>query len=146
MPELYLQKKEKKSPDEGWYLIMMDIDRFKHVNDTYDHLEGDHALQLTARALQQCFSSRSGCLVRYGGDEFAAVIKSNEDDLCQLKAEITEALHTVHNDYKLKYPLSVSMGCQRLIVINEQDIIQSMKKADERMYEMKQGRKMENAE
>ena len=54
------------------YYFIMDIDKFKHINDTYGHGEGDHALVLLANALKRVSSSReTRCFIsRYGGDEF----------------------------------------------------------------------------
>ncbi len=52
--------------------ILIDIDDFKHVNDTWGHLHGDHVLREVAQALRS--RCRSGdCLARYGGEELAVV-------------------------------------------------------------------------
>ncbi|MEE0956327.1 MAG: GGDEF domain-containing protein [Eubacterium sp.] len=82
---------ESLSPDSSkcWHFMMMDIDHFKYVNDTYGHLEGDHALQIAARTLQECFKSSRGTLARYGGDEFAAVMQGTELELKQLEENNT---------------------------------------------------------
>ncbi len=66
----------------GWSLgfIMMDIDHFKRVNDTYGHQAGDHVLRMVARTLRN--ATRSYDLVgRWGGEEFAAILAntSRED-------------------------------------------------------------------
>lgn len=58
-------------------LLMLDIDRFKTVNDTFGHLLGDHVLVLVAQALKDCFPENS-MIGRVGGDEF--VIYLNRTD------------------------------------------------------------------
>lgn len=56
----------------GMTLILMDLDRFKGVNDRYGHPCGDYVLMETANALRSVFSTASG-LGRIGGDEFAVL-------------------------------------------------------------------------
>lgn len=54
-------------------LLMLDIDHFKKVNDTYGHPAGDKVLQAVARTLAKCVRPMD-TLARYGGEEFAAVL------------------------------------------------------------------------
>lgn len=54
-------------------LIMMDIDNFKSVNDTYGHLVGDEALKITARAIRNCIRTID-VPARYGGEEFTVIL------------------------------------------------------------------------
>ena len=58
---------------EAALLLMLDIDRFKQVNDTYGHSAGDRVLQAVARTLAQCVRPMD-TLARYGGEEFAIVM------------------------------------------------------------------------
>lgn len=127
------------SPDSScWHFMMMDIDHFKSVNDTYGHLEGDHALQILARTLQECFKSSKGTLVRYGGDEFAAVMHGTELELKQLEDKIHTKLRKAAMDYDLQYPLTISIGTEKLIVQDVQGIRNTVQSADDHMYEKKQ--------
>ena len=54
-------------------LLMIDIDHFKHVNDTYGHLAGDQVLQAIAKCLAACVRPMD-TVARYGGEEFAAIL------------------------------------------------------------------------
>ncbi len=61
------------------FLVILDIDDFKPINDTYGHLVGDEAIKLTARTIQSLLRS-SDIIGRFGGDEFilGIVDQSNE--------------------------------------------------------------------
>jgi diguanylate cyclase (GGDEF)-like protein len=58
---------------ESALLLMMDIDHFKNVNDTYGHLAGDVVLQVIAKCLAACVRPMD-TVARYGGEEFAAIL------------------------------------------------------------------------
>lgn len=76
---------------EGTALLLIDVDRFKHVNDTYGHLSGDLLLQEWASRLTRCV--RTGDFVaRLGGDEFAVVLTPilNPAEAEQMAARIME--------------------------------------------------------
>ena len=60
-------------------LMIVDIDYFKQVNDTYGHQAGDEALKLVAEALKQEFGDQY--CYRYGGDEFLVVGPVSQKDL-----------------------------------------------------------------
>jgi diguanylate cyclase (GGDEF)-like protein len=69
-------------------VLLMDLDRFKFVNDFYGHLEGDVVLQVVGRILEQnC--RRSDVVARYGGDEFVILMpETNAEPASQLAAKL----------------------------------------------------------
>jgi diguanylate cyclase (GGDEF)-like protein len=58
----------------GWCLAILDIDHFKHINDSYGHLCGDDVLRRFARLMSDTFRD-SDYLFRYGGEEFVVLLK-----------------------------------------------------------------------
>lgn len=59
---------------ESLSLLMVDIDHFKMLNDTYGHPEGDQYLRRISRTLKACASRSSDLVARYGGEEFVIVL------------------------------------------------------------------------
>ncbi|MEO1399655.1 MAG: GGDEF domain-containing protein [Cyanobacteria bacterium J06635_1] len=55
-------------------LLLVDIDHFKQINDTYGHPTGDAVLKAVAAALRQCCHRATDVIARYGGEEFAIVL------------------------------------------------------------------------
>lgn len=98
-------------------LMMIDIDHFKKVNDTYGHPAGDAVLRALADNLNSTFPRRTDFVARYGGEEFAVI--SENDTLEQAKGmarrmmlRIT-ALRITHGDAEVN--LTVSAGLAELI-------------------------------
>lgn len=95
-------------------LLMLDMDHFKRVNDTYGHPTGDHVLGQIAKALRE--SCREEDLVfRYGGEEFAVLLPGRDEQAADLIGErIRErvALYpfTTRSARKLDFPMTVSVG------------------------------------
>ena len=62
--------------DEPACLAMIDIDHFKQINDVHGHTTGDCALEAIASALVRSFPRRSDVVTRFGGDEFAVILRN----------------------------------------------------------------------
>lgn len=69
--ETVLETAQRNGQEVG--IIFLDLDRFKHVNDSLGHAQGDRLLQTVAARLQACLRSRD-VLGRFGGDEFVALL------------------------------------------------------------------------
>ena len=93
------------------YLVMMDINYFKRINDTHGHVEGDKALKLVAYILKTIGGAYKSDLfiARFGGDEFAAVFEANSEHKVQILCEdIKNALADETKD--LRYLLTMGAG------------------------------------
>jgi diguanylate cyclase (GGDEF)-like protein len=91
---------------------IIDVDDFKHVNDTYGHAAGDEVLKKVAATLQTSFRE-SDVVMRMGGDEFVvyavgmADIRNVEGKLEQLKAQ----MHKIILDDQGRDYVTTSVGC-----------------------------------
>ena len=63
------------------FIIMIDLDRFKTINDTYGHFAGDVILQDLAEEIKSCFITPDDWVARWGGDEFLLVLHGNESSV-----------------------------------------------------------------
>jgi hypothetical protein len=88
----------------------MDLDNFKHINDTLGHAEGDKVLVAAADIFRTIFR-QSDILGRLGGDEFVVLI-TDENDTGEefLKARLERSLHEFNSEKSRNYKLSISIG------------------------------------
>ncbi len=118
-------------------VMMIDIDRFKMINDTYGHAEGDRALILVSEALRQTCENlnSSAFLGRYGGDEFTVIIRNPKEDeqTDYISETIRRAVSQKQKDNDLPYDLEISIGYDEL---NSRDdsIHSCLIRADEKLY------------
>ena len=90
-------------------LLLMDIDYFKHYNDTHGHLAGDDVVQTVARLLREAV--REGDFVaRYGGEEFAALLPQTDSDSGRRVAERIRATVAFHPFPHREITLSIGIA------------------------------------
>ncbi|MDR3478047.1 MAG: diguanylate cyclase [Gammaproteobacteria bacterium] len=121
-------------------LVILDIDYFKSINDTYGHLMGDYVLRKLAESLLSQLR-KTDIVGRYGGDEFVLILpKTNKEVSLQLCNRIRE--HFSRLNFKaegIDFPVTFSMGIATYSYHqNAQNLVES---ADKAMYQAKeQGR------
>jgi diguanylate cyclase (GGDEF)-like protein len=114
-------------------IIMMDIDHFKNVNDTYGHSTGDKVLMQVTDILKQ--NTRvTDILIRWGGEEFIVICyETNQDSIVKLAKKIRQAAEL--NSFEKVGKLTLSLGCT---INKEDDDIDSItKRADKALYKVK---------
>lgn len=119
------------------FVIMVDVDHFKQINDTYGHAEGDRALIIVSQALKKACErlGSSMFLCRYGGDEFLMIAQTEVPD--DVIKEVRECLQEeVAKSVSRSYKIEASMGFARWDG-NPESFKESMINADKRMYEDK---------
>ena len=116
------------------YFMMIDIDNFKGINDTYGHLMGDKVIINIARFLEKHFGAY-GLVSRFGGDEFAVFVTRslNENDIeIKIKEFQSDAASiSLGDDRKVTCSIGV---CH---VDNDKKFDEVYKKADEMLYLVK---------
>lgn len=119
-------------------LFLLDIDKFKSVNDTIGHQGGDLALVCVANGLRQAFGGR-GFLGRLGGDEFTCYLDgADRTEAATIAENIHAAVTQLAENAGLAIPITVSIGVALLTIEDDEA---AYKKADRALYQAKeQGR------
>lgn len=118
------------------FVIMIDINDFKIINDTYGHAEGDHALVITAQAMMKALRNHDFPMFigRYGGDEFVLIVHPvTEEEIKALSDEIRECIRQKCEKENKPYILSIGIGYDEFK--GGQDTFQKcMQRADNKLY------------
>lgn len=132
------QKIHELKKTETLYLVVIDIDKFKSVNDSFGHVEGDEALIALANILSKACQAHKDFSSRYGGDEFTLVcIRSKTETVLPLMEEAERLLSDYNEQSKKPYSLRVSYGIAAYtgdLSVTEEAL---KHQADHLMYEMK---------
>jgi len=117
-------------------LIVLDIDHFKTVNDTYGHSSGDLALQILAQSITDTMRL-SDIAFRYGGEEFTLILSNTDSDAARLVAErIRVAVSQLScNDGKRTFGFTISLGVAELGRGEKGSVL--FDRADQALYQAK---------
>ena len=126
-----------------FFLILLDLDKFKQINDTYGHIVGDDALIQMANILRSNCKRKEDYVSRLGGDEFVIIGQ------CMDKAsveKIVERLHNAVEDFNRTsgkvYKLEFSAGYTICHQDSEATLDTLINEADEKMYQAKKEKKL----
>ncbi len=124
--------------DRSISFLMVDINRFKEINDRFGHLVGDRVLQMMGKLLQEQVR-QSDVVVRYGGDEFLIILLETNNDAEAVKERILAAVTVWNekNELLLGFPLTLSIGSAYWRPRVAESVENVLAKADRRMYEDK---------
>lgn len=113
--------------------MMIDINQFKGINDTYGHSAGDQALKEVATVLSKV-SNEYGTAIRYAGDEFLVFVEEKGIDiLIKIKHEIINELDKLNSLPDRQYNISLSFGLGEYDSRNE-SFDEFVQKLDKNMY------------
>ena len=122
--------------------LIVDVDRFKEINDVKGHAVGDDVLRFVANYLTACVRE-ADFVFRWGGDEFLIVLPKTDAVAAAAKAEeLVRRLPNIPGTDNLQPTLSVGWATHR----SDAEFPITLAEADARMYEMKLLRKRERAE
>ena len=127
-----------KRKDQPLAILLLDLDRFKAVNDTLGHDVGDQLLTMVSERLKTCVREVD-TVARMGGDEFTAILEgvSGESDVTVVAKRIVDSLSTPFELGPHRVSIGVSIGIT-LYPLDDQNIDGLLKHADAAMYGAKQ--------
>ena len=120
-------------------VVMLDIDHFKRVNDTYGHLAGDEVIKAVAKVDNDFAKKYNGTAVRYGGEEFLLILRGKgvEETHAILKEmhQIIKSNVVEFEDYKIQVNSSIGLACYPETC---DDIHEVLDRSDKAMYYSKE--------
>ena len=135
----FIDKLSRQNSRQEYTIVMIDMDRFKDINDTLGHLEGDNALRDISTIIKSCIR-QSDFAARYGGDEFILAIGA-EYDIQRVMKRIQDTIN-LQNDKRLRpYQLYISYGYDVFATKSGESITGFLAKIDAKMYQQKEERK-----
>jgi diguanylate cyclase (GGDEF)-like protein len=119
-------------------LLLVDIDRFKGINDGHGHQTGDEVLRKVADAVTRVFLRKNDFVARYGGDELAVVLRETSIDATATLAErLVKKVRTIEIERnEVRVPVTTSIGIAALLT--GQDVASWLDAADKALYRAKQ--------
>jgi diguanylate cyclase (GGDEF)-like protein len=137
------QTKMARRLQKNLWLIFIDVDGLKQINDTFGHREGDRALRDTGEVLRRTFRA-SDILARLGGDEFCILaVDESGSGLTAVTERLQENLkqhNAQHPDRP--YTLSFSIGMVRFDPASSPSIEEPLARADQLLYEQKRSKRI----
>lgn len=116
----------------GDALVLVDLDRFKDVNDRFGHSAGDALIGSVGEFLRRSVRGRDFC-ARYGGDEFLILLRSRVRDV---PADVDSFTRRLWKKWHETSPLITLSGGGALVSLGE-PILSALRRADEALYEAK---------
>lgn len=130
------KEKELSQAEDVCTIVLLDINYLKKVNDEYGHAEGDKHIIAAADVIKESLSQLGICY-RIGGDEFAAILDTDDADTVKLALERLEQAENTYNEAQ-KPPVLLQLAYGHALYFPKNmspEIAEGM--ADRRMYEMK---------
>jgi diguanylate cyclase (GGDEF)-like protein len=135
----FIDKLSRQNAKTEYSIVMIDLDRFKEINDTLGHLEGDNALCDIAAIIKGCIRY-SDFAARYGGDEFVIATEA-ENDIQRIMVRIQDGIDEQNEKRERPYQLYISYGYDVYTTKSGESVYAFLAKIDTLMYAQKARRK-----
>ena len=136
--EQLTQVRREAKPEQSFVLMLLDLDKFKRINDEHGHLMGDEVLVGVATTLVDIFG-HDAIVARYGGEEFAVVLPATELEQGARQAETlrlaveSQPIENPLDETEVMITLSAGVVCGN----KHSDVAALIRSADEALYEAK---------
>ncbi|MEJ7808203.1 MAG: GGDEF domain-containing protein [Telluria sp.] len=136
LDRLEMEKKRADRTGQLFSIVILDIDHFKRINDTFGHLHGDEVLKAVASLLQDSLRGTDFC-ARFGGEEFVMLLEQTSEDGALVCAERARRLvesakfSALGDDFQVTVSLGVTWYQPK------EQISQALSRADEALYRAK---------
>ncbi|MEM1249611.1 MAG: GGDEF domain-containing protein [Acidobacteriota bacterium] len=117
-------------------VLLLDIDRFKRVNDTYGHELGDQVLKNLAKVLKERSHQADGEVCRIGGEEFALLLPLVEPEAVDFAEELRQQIATTRLEASLRKPITASFGVAE-VMPRATNLDEALRRADAALYKAK---------
>lgn len=122
--------------DEEFVIAMIDIDHFKHINDTYGHDVGDKAIVHLSEILRSNTEPHN-MIARFGGEEFCLILKDIGNDksievLERIRQKVSLTPLTLENGQEIMFTISIGVA-----LVHEDTLIDTINEADGKLYQAK---------
>ncbi|MGM0379171.1 MAG: GGDEF domain-containing protein [Bacillota bacterium] len=114
------------------YIVMIDINDFKSINDKFGHMIGDKVLVYFSKVLKNKVNN-DDLVIRFGGDEFILIF--NNPNVLHINTTMKKINKEISNQNKFSFKINFSYGIQKLK--EKKEFFRSIEKADKKMYKMK---------
>lgn len=126
---------------QPFVLMMVDLDKFKPINDTYGHEAGDKVLQEVAKRITTQFSADTNVCIRWGGDEFVIAFHMGDADNKAIKQQADVLLAEIQKPIQIQPDVSCTVSASIGLVIAPEHgkvLHELLVNADNTMYNVKE--------
>lgn len=140
MERMILELEAKSSDSDNWFVIVIDMDGLKVLNDTHGHIAGDNGIIAVSEAASSITDDGEIC-VRGGGDEFFVIGLGDYDDI-KLREKVDRFYYYIETKNEtLNIPITASIGYAMASKKDTSSYLEILNKADDVMYKVKAERK-----
>jgi diguanylate cyclase (GGDEF)-like protein len=135
----FINNLSRQAAKQSYFIVMIDMDHFKEINDTFGHLEGDNALRDMAAIIKGCLRYNDFA-ARYGGDEFVLAAPA-DSDVNRIMERIQAAIDNQNSKCLRPYKIEISYGMDVYTTHGSQSIEEFLVHVDGLMYKHKAERR-----
>jgi diguanylate cyclase (GGDEF)-like protein len=129
---------EQSGKNSRYSVMVIDVDHFKSINDTYGHAIGDKVLKRISDKLIECFPT-DALVCRIGGEEFCVVVEQSSPVELEKSAEFARKTIDDLSIYTHRHNLQCTVSIGLALGSHERSMSSAMSNADQALYEAKQG-------